>query len=131
MSEADRPKTAFCTPFGLFERNRMPFGFCNAPSTFQRLMQQLFGDQQGQSLLLYLDDIVIVSSTFEQHLTRLELVLECSQQQGLKAKMDKCAFFTCKVLYLGHVVSDWAVSKDPSKVDVVANCQPPTTISEL
>lgn len=51
VSEADRPKTAFCTPFGLFEWNRMPFGLCNAPSTFQRLMQRLFGDQQCQSLL--------------------------------------------------------------------------------
>ncbi|MBZ5782076.1 reverse transcriptase family protein, partial [Klebsiella aerogenes] len=56
VSEADKPKTAFCTPFGLFEWNRMPFGLCNAPSTFQRLMQRLFGDQQCQSLLLYLDD---------------------------------------------------------------------------
>lgn len=55
VTEADRPKTAFCTPFGLFEWNRMPFGLCNAPSTFQRLMQRLFGDQQCQSLLLYLD----------------------------------------------------------------------------
>lgn len=59
VAEADIPKTAFCTPFGLFEWNRMPFGLCNAPSTFQRLMQRIFGDQQCQSLLLYLDDIVV------------------------------------------------------------------------
>jgi len=64
VSEKDRPKTAFCTPFGLFEWNHMPFGLCNAPSTFQRLMQiTKDGDQQGQSLLLYLDDIVVFSST--------------------------------------------------------------------
>ena len=74
MAEQDHSKTAFCTPFGLFEFNRMPFGLCNAPSTFQRLMQRMFGDQQGQSLLLYLDDIIIFSSSVEQHL--LEMVLQ-------------------------------------------------------
>nr|XP_046271732.1 uncharacterized protein LOC124073503 [Scatophagus argus] len=83
VSEKDRPKTAFCTPFGLFEFNRMPFGLCNAPSTFQRLMQRMFGDQQGQSLLLYLDDIVVYSSSVEQHLQRLEMVLGRLQKEGL------------------------------------------------
>lgn len=131
VSEADRPKTAFCTPFGLFEWNRMPFGLCNAPSTFQRLMQRIFGDQQCQSLLLYLDDIVVFSSTVEQHLDRLEVVLGRLQQEGLKAKLGKCAFFQREVKYLGHVISDAGVSTDPSKVEVVANWQPPTTISEL
>ena len=100
----------------------MPFGLCNAPSTFQWLMQRLFGDQQCQSLLLYLDDIVVFSSTVEQHLVRLELLLERLQQQGLKAKLSKCAFFQREVLYLGHVVSDRGVSTDPSKVEVVTNC---------
>lgn len=71
VSEQDKPKTAFCTLFGLFEFNRMPFGLCNAPSTFQRLMQRMFGDQQGQSLLLYLDDIIVFSSSVKQHLQRL------------------------------------------------------------
>lgn len=131
VAEADRPKTAFCTPFGLFEWNRMPFGLCNAPSTFQRLMQRIFGDQQCQSLLLYLDDIVVFSSTVEQHLERLEVVLGRLQQEGLKAKLAKCAFFQREVRYLGHVISDQGVATDPSKVEVVANWQPPTTITEL
>lgn len=68
--ESDRSKTAFCTPFGLFEWNRMPFRLCNAPSTFQRLMQRIIGDQQCQPLLLYLEDLVLFSSTIEQHLER-------------------------------------------------------------
>ena len=59
VPEQDKPKTAFCTPFGLFEWNQMPFGLWNAPSTFQRLMQRMFG--QCYSLLLYLDDIVVSS----------------------------------------------------------------------
>ncbi|KAI3368246.1 hypothetical protein L3Q82_007966 [Scortum barcoo] len=110
VAEQDRPKTAFCTPFGLFEFNRMPFGLCNAPSTFQRLMQRMFGDQQGQSLLLYLDDIIIYSSSVEQHLQRLEMVLDRLKREGLKAKLDKCAFFRQEVGYLGHVISSQGVS---------------------
>lgn len=109
----------------------MPFGLCNAPSTFQRLMQRLFGDQQCQTLLLYLDDIVVFSSTVQQHLERLEMVLGRLQREGLKAKLSKCAFFQKEVPYLGHVVSDKGVSTDPAKVEVVANWQPPATITEL
>lgn len=127
VTEADRHKT----PFGLFEWNHMPFGLCNAPGTFQRLMQRLCGEQQCQTLLLYLDDIVVFSSTVEQHLGRLELVLRRLQEQGLKVKLNKCAFFQREVRYLGHVVSDQGVSTDPSKVEVVANWPPPTTISDL
>lgn len=131
VAEPDRAKTAFCTPFGLFEWNRMPFGLCNAPGTFQRLMQRLFGDQQCRSLLLYLDDIVVFSSTVEQHLERLSVVLERLQSENLKVKLSKCAFFQRQVHYLGHVISDQGVSTDPSKVEVVANWQPPSTVSEL
>lgn len=131
VSEADRPKTAFCTPFGLFEWNRMPFGLCNAPSTFQRLMQRLFGDQQCQSLLLYLDDIIVFSSTVDQHLERLEMVLGRLKQENLRAKLSKCAFFQKEVRYLGHVVSDKGVSTDPGKIEVVANWKHPPTVSEL
>lgn len=84
VTEQDKPKTAFCTPFGLFEWNSMPFGLCNAPSTFQRLMQRMFGDQQGQYLLLYLDDIIVFSSSVSQHLQRMEVVLSRLQREGLK-----------------------------------------------
>lgn len=75
VAKKDKPKTAFCTSFGQFEFNCMPFGLCNAPSTFQMLMERIFGDQSFQSLLLYLDDIVMFSSSFDQHLQRFDLVL--------------------------------------------------------
>lgn len=131
VTEQDRPKTAFCTPFGLFEFNRMPFGLCNAPSTFQQLMQRMFGDQQGQSLLLYLDDIIVFSSSVDQHLQRLEMVLGRLQREGLKAKVEKCAFFQQQVSYLGHVISNRGVATDPKKVEAVANWPRPSNISEL
>uniref|UniRef100_A0A3B1JWV6 Gypsy retrotransposon integrase-like protein 1 n=1 Tax=Astyanax mexicanus TaxID=7994 RepID=A0A3B1JWV6_ASTMX len=131
VAEQDKPKTAFCTPFGLFEWNRMPFGLCNAPSTFQRLMQRMFGDQQYQSLLLYLDDIIVFSSSVSQHLQRLEVVLGRLQKEGLKAKLSKCVFFKQEVGYLGHVISNKGVSTDPAKIEAVAQWQRPRTVSEL
>ncbi|XP_049332461.1 retrovirus-related Pol polyprotein from transposon opus [Astyanax mexicanus] len=131
VTESDRPKTAFCTPFGLFHFTRMPFGLCNAPSTFQRLMERMFGDQNCQSLLLYLDDIIVFSSDLDQHLSRLELVLNRLGQAGLKAKLEKCCFFRRQVRYLGHLVSDKGVSTDPEKVSAVSNWPRPTIVSEL
>ncbi|KAL1281970.1 hypothetical protein QQF64_000773 [Cirrhinus molitorella] len=131
VSEQDKPKTAFCTPFGLFEWNRMPFGLCNAPSTFQRLMERLFGDQRCQSLLLYLDDVVVFSSSIAQHLERLAMVLDRLEKEGLKVKLEKCAFFRSEVKYLGHVISAQGVATDPGKIEAVAQWRRPETVSEL
>ena len=129
--ERDRPKTAFCTPFGLYEFNRMPFGLCNAPGTFQRLMERILGDQRCQALLLYLDDVVVFSSTFEEHLRRLELVLSRFEQCNLKVKFSKCSFFKSEVSYLGHVISSQGVSTDPGKIRAVAEWKTPRNGAEL
>lgn len=107
----------------------MPFALCNAPGTFQRLMERIFGDQSFQSLLLYLDDIVIFSSSVEQHLQRLELVLQRLQQQKLKAKLNKCCFFCQEVKYLGHF-SAQGVATDPG-IAAVADWRQPHNIQEL
>lgn len=131
VAEKDKYKTAFCTPFGLFEWNRMPFGLCNAPSTFQRLMERIFGAQNYHSLLLYLDDVIIFSSTIDEHVQRLGAVLDRLKQEGLKAKLEKCHFLKEKVHYLGHVISGAGVATDPSKVEVVANWPQPQQVSEL
>ena len=76
VTEEDKAKTAFITPFGLFEYNRMPFGLCNAPACFARLMQACLNEQIFQILFVYLDDILIFSKTFEEHLERLKMVLK-------------------------------------------------------
>lgn len=131
VTEGDKRKTAFCTPFGLFEWNRMPFGLCNAPSTFQRLMERIFGDQHCQSLLLYLDDVVVFSSTITEHMERLDAVLGRLQQENLKAKLEKCAFFKPEVSYLGHVISKDGVATDPDKIEVVSKWQRPNHVSKL
>ena len=131
MAKADQAKTAFCTPFGLFEFNRMPFGLCNAPGTFQRLMERMFGDQRFQSVLLYLDDIIVFSSTVRQHLERLEEVFARLDQQGLKAKLSKCHFFQKQVKYLGHIVSEQGVATDPEKLAAVREWRRPSHLAEL
>uniref|UniRef100_A0A671U0X9 Gypsy retrotransposon integrase-like protein 1 n=1 Tax=Sparus aurata TaxID=8175 RepID=A0A671U0X9_SPAAU len=131
VTEQDKVKTAFCTPFGLFEFQRMPFGLCNAPSTFQRLMERMFGDQHCQSLLLYLDDVIVFSSSVDEHLSRLDLVLGRFQKEGLKVKLEKCNFLRQQVQYLGHVVAASGVSTDPRKIAAVADWATPETVADL
>ncbi|KAL1278989.1 hypothetical protein QQF64_025662 [Cirrhinus molitorella] len=92
VSDGDRAKTAFTTPFGLFEYWRMPFVVCNGPSTVQRLMQAVMSDLIFQVLIVYLDDILLFSRTFEEHLERLEMVLKWLAETGLKVKLGKCCF---------------------------------------
>ncbi|CAM4713469.1 unnamed protein product [Leuciscus chuanchicus] len=134
------PIAAYRGVFGFVDRGsvvfnirscQMPFGLCNAPSTFQRLMERMFGDQQRQSLLLYLDDIIVYSSSIAQHLERLEVVLDRLRQEGLKARLEKCAFFRQEVRYLGHIISAEGVATDPSKIEAVAQWRCPTSVSEL
>ena len=131
VEEEDKPKTAFTTLFGLFEYNRMPFGLCGAPATFQRLMQSCLHDQIYQLLLVYLDDVIVFSKTFDEHLERLEKVLTRLAQQGLKIKREKCSFLRKEVSYLGYVVSSDGVSTDPDKISVVKNWPVPKTVKEL
>lgn len=86
---------------------------------------------QCQSLLLYLDDIVVFSSSVSQHLQRLEMVLMRLQQEGLKAKLEKRVFFQPEVRYLGHVISKDGVSNDPGKIDAVVNWPHPSMVGEV
>ena len=110
---------------------RMPFGLCNAPSTFQQLMERIFGDQHYQSLLLYLDDVIVFSSTVDEHFSRLDLVFGHFQKEGLKVKLERCNFLRQQVQYLGQVVSASGVSTDPRKFAAVADWTTPGTVSDL
>lgn len=131
VHENDRHKTAFITPFGLFEYERMPFGLCNAPATFQRLMQTIMSDLVFQMVLIYLDDLLVYSSTFEDHLVRLETVLQRLRETGLKIKVEKCHFLQSEVKFLGHIVSAQGVSTDPEKVSAVKHWPVPNALKEL
>ena len=131
VDEEDKAKTAFITPFGLFEHNRMPFGLCNAPATFQRLMQSCLNDQIFQTLLVYIDDIIVFSETFEEHLSRLDRFLTRLSHHGLKIKAGKCTFLSRQVSYLGYTVSDRGISTDPDKLAAVKEWKVPGSVKEL
>ena len=131
VTPEDRKKTAFTTPMGLFEYVRMPFGLSTSPATFQRLMNQIFREDIFRILLVYLDDIIVYSSTIEEHIQRLDQVFSTLAKHGLKLKPEKCVFFQEEVKYLGHVVSSKGVSMDPDKVASVKNYQVPSTLYEL
>ena len=131
MSPPDQEKTAFCTTEGLFEFTKMPFGLCNAPATFQRLMDLILSGLQWQSCLVYLDDIIIIGRTFLEHLNNLKNVFTRLREAGLKLQPPKCAFCQKKVSFLGHVVSADGVATDPSKLDKVQNWPTPTSQKDV
>ena len=124
LHQSDRQKTAFTAHQGLYEFTVLPFGLCNAPATFQRLMQSVLaglGQGRGENpyCLVYLDDVIIFSRTLEEHITHLQRVLGRIRQAGLKLKPQKCNFVQEQVLCLGHVVSRRGIAPDPSKVEAV------------
>lgn len=131
VHEKDRNKTAFTTPFGLYEYLRMPFGLSNAPATFQRLMQATMSDLVFQIVLIYLDDLLVFSQTFQDHLVRLETVLKRLRETGLKVKMEKCHFLQPEVKFLGHRVSAQGIGTDPDKISAVKMWPIPSTVKEL
>ena len=116
----DRPKTAFISSRrGLYEYITMPFGLCNAPSTFQRCMELVMKGLQWKTLLIYLDDVIIYSSTFDEHIKRLDEALTRLGDAGLKLKPSKCELFQESVVFLGHLVTPEGVKPDPGKVEAV------------
>jgi len=131
MEATDQAKTAFITSQGLYEFKVMPFGLTNAPATFQRLMNKVFKEEIGQFVAVYLDDIIIFSSTFEEHLRHLEHIFEKLKEAGLKLGKDKCEFCKLELAFLGHIVSGQGISPDPSKIDKVKNFPIPKNTTEL
>ena len=127
VAEADIPKTAFITKYGLYEYTKMPFGLCNAPSTFQRCMELVFRGLQWNTLLIYLDDIIVLGRSREENLVRLDEVLCRLINAGLKLKPSKCQLLRQEVLFLGHVVSSSGIRPNPRLVDAVTNWKAPTS----
>ena len=125
----DRPKSAFISRRGLFEYVTMPFGLCNAPSTFERCIELIMKGLQWKTLLIYLDDLIIFSSTFEEHIERLDEVLTRLSKAGLKLKPSKCELFQEKVIFLGHLVTPAGVEPDPEKVEAVRDWPVPKNVT--
>ena len=132
LAEEDKCKTAFTVgPLGFWECERMPFGLTNAPATFQRLMEDCMGDLHLKFCLLYLDDVIIFSRTYEEHLERLTAVFEKLREAGLKLSPSKCHFFRREIKYLGHVISSSGIAVDPGKISCVKDWPEPKTVTEV
>ena len=133
VEKESRHKTAFITPWGLYEWERIPFGLTNAPSVFQRFMEDCLSGLRDEICVPYLDDVIVFSKSFEEHVEHLQLVLNRLSSRGVKLKASKCKFFQQEVCYLGHVVSKNGYKPNLSNIEAITLLQdkPPRTIGEL
>jgi len=127
----DCHKTAFRSPFGLYQWRVVPFGLTNAPAYFARAMQQMFGDLIGKCVFVYLDDILVFSKTPEEHEQHLEQVLSRLKEFQLYARLHKCHFNMPEVEYLGHVVGRDGIKVDQRKIKIIQDWPTPKTQNEL
>ncbi|KAL0860680.1 hypothetical protein ABMA27_010024 [Loxostege sticticalis] len=131
VREEDRPKTAFSTPFGHYEFNRMPFGLKTAPATFQRAMDNVLRGLQGIHCLIYLDDVIIFSKSLPEHIQKLRAVFDRFRQTNLKVQLDKSHFLRKEVLYLGHTITREGLKPNTDKIDAILNYPIPKTTTEI
>lgn len=127
----DIPKTAFTVEHGRYEFIRMPFGLKNAPSTFQRVMDNVLRGLIGTVCLVYMDDIIVFSTSLQEHITNLRKVLEALKKYNLKIQLDKSEFLCKEVAFLGHIVTPEGVKPNPEKIHTIKNWPLPKTETEL
>jgi hypothetical protein len=123
MQPSDIWKTTFKTKFGLYEWLVMPFGLTNAPTTFMRLINDIFQPHLGKFIVIYLDDILVFSSSWEEHMQHVRTVLALLRQHQLQVKEKKSYFSQRSVQYLGFIVDSTGVRPDPTWVQAISNGQ--------
>ena len=132
MDKESKQYTAFTLgSMSLYECESMPFGLCNAPPTFQRLMQNCLGELNLTYCLIYLDDVIVFSNTPEEHLRRMRVVFNPLREHGLKLKLSKCEVFKSEINYLAHHVSQKGVLLSKKNLESIAQCPPPDTYTKV
>ena len=134
LRKQDREKTGFAYELGLYQWRRMPFGLCNATATFQRLMARalkIVTKKYGNLIMCYVDDVVIATSTLEDHKRRLDEVFGYMKQADLKCKPSKCEILRDSIKYLGRLVDKHGVRPDPEAVEAVLTWKAPKTDTQL
>eukprot|EP00055_Hartaetosiga_balthica_P017772 m.122942 g.122942 ORF g.122942 m.122942 type:complete len:966 (+) comp9398_c1_seq1:1052-3949(+) len=131
VAEGDVEKTAFTTRYGAYEWLVLPFGLCNAPASFQRLMNDGLREFLDKFVIVYLDDILIYSPSFEEHQEHVRLVLDRLREMELYCKPSKCDFGLTSVEFVGHIVAHNEVRMDPKKLTAVKEWPEPKDIKQL
>ena len=131
IKAGDEWKTAFRTRYGHFEYLVMPFGLAHAPATFQAYINEALQGYLDTICVVYLDDIFIYSTSYEQHIVDARMVLERLRKWQLYANPLKCKFFTKEVEFLGCIIGTTSISMDPRRVTVIDEWKAPTTFREL
>lgn len=132
LKESSRPITAFTIPgVGLFQFKVMPFGLHSAGATFQRLLDRVIGPDLEPKAFAYLDDLVLVTESFKEHLELLSIVFARLKEAGLRLNPDKCHFCKSELKYLGHIVSGAGIATDPEKVRAIQEFPTPKNVKNL
>jgi hypothetical protein len=131
VEENSKHFTAFITPDGLYEYNRMLFGHVNSPAVYQRAIDKALGNLKGTQAYVYIDDVLIPSTTIKEGLENLENVLDAPSTAGFRLNYDKCTFFSRKTEYLGVVVSEGTVCPSARKVTAPTQTVTPTDVKGL
>lgn len=127
----DQCKTAFSTPKGHFEYTRMPFGLKSAPATFQRMMNAVLRESIGERCFVYMDDILVMGETLEEHHRQLREVFGQLRKYNIKIEPDKCEFLKLELTYLGHVVTAQGVKPDQKKIQAVTDFPLPKSPKDI
>ena len=125
LKEGEEHKTAFSTHSGHFEFKVMAFGLTGAPNTFQQAMNLTLAPLLRKCVIVFFDDILVFSPTYEQHLIDLRKVFELLQSEHWHIKLSKCRFAQQKLSYLGHIISPEGIAMDPAKVEAIVTWPPP------
>jgi hypothetical protein len=131
MKEPNIPKAIFCTHEGHYEFLVMPFGFCDALSTFQSLMNHILKSCLRTFVSVFFDDVLICSKSWEAHLQHVTQILKLFQDHHLFVKKSKCSFGVCEVEFLGHIVGHEGVHVDPRKIQAMQEWSCPKTLKSL
>lgn len=131
IDKKERHKTAFSTADGHYEFTRMPFVLKNAPASFQRVMNEVLHDNIGKICIVYLDDILIFSTSLQVHIDSLTKIFKRLLEYNLKVQVDKCSFLRRETEYLGHIISDKAIQPNPNKIEIVKQIKIPQTAKQI
>ena len=127
----DQEKMTFTCPYGTFAFRRMPFGLCNAPSSFQRCMMAIFSDMVEKTIEVFMDDFSVLGNSFDNCLENLRSVLIRCEETNLVLNWEKCHFMVQEGIVLGHRISVRGIKVDKAKIEAIEKLPPPSSVKDI